>query len=212
MADIDLQAEPRSVLGKKVAQLRRSGVTPANIYGHNVPSQAIQLHTADLTHTLRAAGGTRIVQLRLAGEPAARMVLIRRVSRKPTTDQLLHVDFYQVSMTEKATLEIPIVLTGAAPILATTEALVVQHIASLTVDCLPGDIPERIEADLSSLTDLHASIKVSDLKLPPGVSTYADPNEIVVGISGTSVEDETATAGGAAGEAAESLAQQPAGA
>jgi large subunit ribosomal protein L25 len=206
MAEIVLQAEPRSILGKKVARLRRSGLTPANIYGHNVPSQAIQLNTPDLAHTLRAAGGTHLVQLHLTGEPAPRMVLVRRVSRKPTTDQLLHVDFYEVSMTEKATVEVPIVLTGSAPILETADGFVDQHIASLTVDCLPADIPDHIEADLSRLVDLHSSIKVGDLKLPPGSSTSVDPGEIVVGISGVSLEEEAA-APAAEGEAA--AAEQP---
>src|SRR6476660_5796205 len=136
MAEIELQAEPRTVLGKKVARLRRAGITPANIFGHNVASQAIQLSTVDLTHTLRAARGTHLVRLCLAGEPGPRMVLVRQISRKPTTDQLLHVDFYEVSMTEKATVEIPIVLVGSAPIADSGDELVIQQIQSLAVECL----------------------------------------------------------------------------
>src|SRR6266567_8064955 len=116
MPDIEIQAERRVILGKKVARLRRGGVTPANVYGHNVTSQAIQVRTLDLAQALRAAGGTHLVQLAVAGEAASRNVLVRHISRKPTNDQLLHVDFYEVSMTEKTTVDVPVVLTGSAPI------------------------------------------------------------------------------------------------
>jgi large subunit ribosomal protein L25 len=195
MPDLELRAEARTVLGKKVAVLRRGGLTPANIFGHNVVSRAIQIPTPELAHTLRAAGGTRLLRLNLAGEPAARMVLVRHVSRKPTTDQLLHVDFYEVSMTERTTVEIPIVLVGTAPIAETGEGMVHQQIASLTVECLPGDIPEHIEADISDLTGLHSAVHVADLKLPANVTTSLDPTEVLVSVASRAVEEEGQPAG-----------------
>jgi large subunit ribosomal protein L25 len=131
------------------------------------------------------------------------MVLIRRVSRKPTNDQLLHVDFYQVSMTEKTTVDVPIVLVGSAPIAESGDGLVLPVVAALTVECLPGDIPERVEADISSLTELHSAIHVSDLGLPPGVTTSIDPGEVVVSVSARVIEEEVEEAAEAAEEVAE---------
>jgi len=128
MPDLELKAEPRVVLGKNVAKLRRAGITPANIFGHNVASQAIQAPTLELTHILRSAGGTRLLKINLAGEPAPRMVLVRHVSRRPTTDQILHVDLYEVSMTEKTTVVIPLILVGTAPIAASGEGTVYQQV------------------------------------------------------------------------------------
>jgi large subunit ribosomal protein L25 len=207
MAEIELQAEPRSILGKNVAKLRRSGITPANIYGHNVASQAIQLSTIDLTHTLRAARGTHLVRLSLTGEQAPRMVLVRQISRKPTNDQLLHVDFYEVSMTEKTTVEIPIVLVGAAPIADSGDGLVIQQIQALTVECLPGDIPDHIEADISSLVDLHSAVHVSDLRLASGVTTSWEPTDVVISVSRkVMAEEEEEAAEAAEGELAEAAA------
>jgi large subunit ribosomal protein L25 len=196
MPDLELKAEARTVLGKKVAALRRGGLTPANIFGHNVVSQAIQIPTPDLTHTLRAAGGTRLLRLNLVGEPSARMVLVRHVSRKPTTDQLLHVDFYEVSMTERTTVEIPIVLVGSAPIAESGEGMVYQQVSSLTVECLPGDIPEHIDADISVLTGLHSAVHVADLALPPNVTTALDPTEVLVSVASRAVEEEGEAGGG----------------
>jgi large subunit ribosomal protein L25 len=206
MAEIELQAEPRTVLGKKVARLRRSGITPANIFGHNVASQAIQLSTVDLTHTLRAARGTHLVRLSLAGEQAPRMVLVRQISRKPTTDQLLHVDFYEVSMTEKTTVEIPIVLVGSAPIAESGDGLVIQQIQSLAVECLPGDIPDHIEVDLSPLVEMHSALHVSDLPLPAGVSTAWEPTDVVVMVSRKVMAEEEEAAVAEAEEGAEAAA------
>jgi large subunit ribosomal protein L25 len=205
--DLELSAEPRAVLGKKVARLRRRGLTPANIFGHNIPSQAVQLPTADLTHALRVAGGTHLLSLRVAGEAAPRMVLVRHVSRKPTTDQLLHVDLYQVSMTEKTTVEVPIVLVGSAPIAETEDVVILPQLTSIAVECLPGDIPEQLEADISTLTEAHSAIHVADLRLPPGVSTAVDPAEVVVGVTASAremaeeAESEEQPAGGAAAAA-----------
>jgi len=77
MPDLELQAEPRTVLGKKVAALRRGGLTPANIYGHSLPSRAVQVPTLELSQLLRRAGHTQLVRLQVAGEAAPRMVLVR---------------------------------------------------------------------------------------------------------------------------------------
>ena len=103
MANSELKAAPRTVLGKKVAQLRRTGVTPANIFGHKIESTAVQADTVELTRLLRSdRRATRIISITVDGEAAPRTVVVRDLKRNAVTDQLLHVDFYQgVSMTEK---------------------------------------------------------------------------------------------------------------
>jgi large subunit ribosomal protein L25 len=206
MADIEIQAEPRVILGKNVAKLRRAGVTPAHIFGHNVDSRSIQVSTIELTHALRAAGGTRLVQLTVAGEREPRNVLVRHISRKPTTDQLLHVDFYEVSMTEKTAVEVPVVLVGEAPIAESGDGMVIQQINSIIVDCLPSDIPDRVEADVSTMTELHSTVHVSDLRLPPSVTTALDPGEVVASISRRMEAEEEVEAEAAASEEVEEAA------
>lgn len=188
MADLELHAEPRTVLGKKVARLRREGMTPANIFGHNIPSVAIQVSTVDVSHVLKRAGATHLLRLDLAGERTPRTVLVRHVSRKATNDQLVHIDFYQVSMTEKTTVEVPLVLTGAAPAVANGLGLLNQSLATLTIECLPGDIPTQIDVDISSLSEAHSLIRIADLHLPAGAVALSEPDRVVAGIAGESVE------------------------
>jgi large subunit ribosomal protein L25 len=210
MADLALTAQPRTILGKRVKRLRRIGITPANIYGHNVQSLAIQADTHDLTLLLRRAGRTALIQVAVEGEAAARPVLVRSYTRRATTDQLLHVDFFQVSMREKISVDVPITLTGTAPVSETSDAAVTQVLESVSVECLPGDIPSHIEADISSLVDTTTSIFVRDLIAPPGVEILTDGDIAVVSVTAQVEEIEEAPEVEAAAEAAAEEAEAPA--
>ncbi len=194
MAELSITARPRSVWGKKVARLRRAGITPANIYGHRVPSTAIELNTQELERLVRRAGRTALVNLRVEGEPEPRAVLVREVQRKPTTDQLLHVDFLQVSLEEPIRVVVPLVAVGHAPVLDTVECVVVENLASVEVECLPRDIPQQITVDMSVLTSTESSIHVRDLTPPPGVTILTDPDVVLFSVTLKGVAAEEAAA------------------
>jgi large subunit ribosomal protein L25 len=183
MADLALKARPRTVLGKKVKTLRRAGVTPANIYGHNVPSLAIEADTIELTQVLRRAGKTALVQVSVEGEPSARPVLIRQFTRRATNDALLHVDFFQVSMREKLTVDVPLTLVGNAPAIELFDAIVVQSMDAVSVQCLPTNIPSHIDVDISTLVDTASNVYVRDLRVPADVEIMADPDLPVASVS-----------------------------
>jgi large subunit ribosomal protein L25 len=207
MADLALNVRPRTVLGKKVKVLRRTGITPANIYGHNVPSLAIEADTAELNLLLRRAGKTALVQVSVEGEPSARPVLVRQLTRRPTTDALLHVDFFQVSMREKLTVDVPLTLVGDAPAVEQFDAIVVQAMDVITVNCLPGNIPSHIDVDISTLVDTSSNVYIRDLRVPDGVEVMNDPDLPVASVSvkGISREEEELEEAAAA-EAAEAEA------
>lgn len=207
MADIALTARPRTVLGKKVKALRRRGVTPANIYGHNVPSLAIEVDTAELGHVLRRAGRTALVQVRVEGEGAARPVLVRQSTRRATSDELLHVDFFQVSMREKLTVDVPLTLVGEAPAVEQLDATVVQTMDTISVQCLPGDIPSHIDVDISTLVDNASNVYVRDLRAPAGVEILNDPDLPVASVSLKAVEVEEEAEEAAEEAAAEEAAE-----
>lgn len=184
---IELKAAPRSVLGKKVSRLRRQGLTPANIYGHNVPSVAIQIATDDLRHVLREAGRNDIVYLRLdGGEP--RPTFVRDVQRNPVSDAILHVDFLQISLKEKVRLDVPIHLTGEAGAVENLGGILVHGVDHVTVEALPTEVPSYLEADVSALDEFERSIHVSDLKPPPGVTILTDPDLVVAKVVHPAVE------------------------
>jgi large subunit ribosomal protein L25 len=183
MADVKLHVEPREVLGKKVRALRSRGLTPANVYGHRVQSQALQADTAALTQLLRTAGRNVIIDLHVEGEAKPRPVMVRGAQRDPVNDKLLHVDFYQVSLREKMRAEVPLVLVGQAPAVGAYGGILLQGLGTVTVEALPGDIPPSIEVDVSSLAELDAALFVKALVLDPKIQVLADPELVVAKVA-----------------------------
>src|SRR3990170_8296698 len=113
MQELELEATPRSVLGKKVRQLRRKGITPMNLYGKGMPSVALQAPTKGVERIVTAAGHSRLINLVHSGKK--QQVLARLAQRDPRTHHLTHVDLYAVSLTEKIRLSVPLVFVGVAP-------------------------------------------------------------------------------------------------
>jgi large subunit ribosomal protein L25 len=179
--EITLQAKPRTALGKKCKALRREGVTPIHLYGPGVASQALQCDTAEVKHVLARAGRTALVDLKIDGTKKPAKVLVRDVRRHYAG--LVHVDFFQVKLTEKLTVDVPIVLTGESPATKTAGAMVLQNINSIAVECLPTDIPDKLEVDLGVLEELDQAIHVRDLDLGEGVATLIDPDQMIVKVA-----------------------------
>lgn len=205
MANIELQVAPRAVLGKKVAALRRSGVTPGNVFGHRIESTAVQADTDALTRLLKGMTRNAILNLKVEGEPAARNVVIRAISRDPVSTQILHVDFYQVSMTEKMSANVPVVLIGTSDAVATFGGVLLQTLESVSVEALPADIPAQFEADVSAITQLEGAVHVRDLPIDASKVTLMTDADVVVARVATPrvVAEETAAAEGEAAPAPE---------
>lgn len=188
MAKIQLHAEPREILGKEVKQLRQQGILPAHLYGHNVPSLALQVERPATAKVLSAAG-SQLIELAIQGEKKARNVLIREVQRG-LGGKLLHIDFYQVSMTEEITLPVSIVLMGESPLLKQNKLTLEQMIRELEVKCLPDAIPQSLEVDISSLTEVGHSVRIKDIKAGRGVTILGDAEELVAMIRAPIKEEE----------------------
>lgn len=188
MAELILQAINRNVSGKKTRFLRRQGITPTHLFGHNLESLALQCDTANLQRIIAQAGETRLINLEIEGGKQPRPVFIREIQRNELTGELLHVDFYQVKKTEKIKVEIPIVLVGEAPAMKEKGRLLTHGVTSLSIECLPGEVPPRIEVDLSPLEVVEQPIHVRDIILSPGIMVTTDPAQLVVKVSETRLE------------------------
>jgi large subunit ribosomal protein L25 len=187
---IELAVTPRSVLGKKVKTLRQQGITPANIYGHGIPSQAVQLPTPDLARTIRVAGRNTMLQLHVEGERKRRPVFFRHVQRNPITDEFLHVDFYQVSLKEKIKLEVPLIIVGEAPAVSVHQGILLQSINVIAMEGLPTDLPPHIEVDVSGLAEIDDAIHVKDLEMGPDVTLLVDPDLVVAKVAAPRLVEE----------------------
>jgi large subunit ribosomal protein L25 len=183
MEQIELQATTREMFGKKVRFLRRQGIIPIHLFGHNVESVALQCDAAQLQRVLAQAGKTRLINLKLDRAKRPRNVVVREVQRDLRTGGLLHVDFYQLRMAEKIKVDVPIVLVGEAPALKSKENTLSQELNSLTVECLPKQIPANVGVDLSPLTEAGQAIRVKDLVLDEEVTILSNPEVLVVKVN-----------------------------
>lgn len=188
MEQIELQTATRKILGKKVKFLRRQGVIPVHLFGHGVESLSLQSEAAQLQRVLAEAGKTKIVSLKLDKDKKPRNVMIRETQRDTLTGELLHVDFYQVRMTEKIQVDIPIILVGEAPALKSKDNMMAQELYNLTIESLPDKIPPSVELDVSSLAEAEQSIHVRDITLAEGITIINDPEHMVVKITSRPIE------------------------
>lgn len=192
MDQIELKANERDILGKKVKFLRRQEITPVHLFGHGLKSLALQCDTANLEQSLTLVGETRLISLKVNDEKKARPVLVREVQRNPLNGKLLHVDFYQVKMQEKVEVEIPIVLVGEAPALETKGNMLLHELNTLTIECLPAKIPGNLELNIDSLTEPGRAIRVKDIIVDPDITVLADPEQVVVTVTAARREEEVA--------------------
>ena len=190
MEELILTAENRSVLGKRNRFLRRQGFTPVHIFGHGIESQALQCDTNELKSLIAHAGETRLISLNIKGDNQPRNVFIREIQRDVFGKQLLHVDFYQVKMSEKMEVEIPIVLVGESPAMKGKGRMISHGITELSIECLPDKVPPQIEVDISVLEEVEQAIQVKDIILDPDITVNADPDQMVVKITEVMVVEE----------------------
>lgn len=207
MKQIEIRAGKRQVLGKKVRTLRRTGMVPAHLFGRDMDSQPLQVDALTLQRVLAMVGKSRLVSLMIDGESEPRNVLVKEVQRDCMGDQIIHVDFYQVRMTDKLKVEVPIDVTGEAPAVRAKLGVLMQSMRFLPIECLPTEIPKSVQVDVSGLIKLDDGIYVKDLKLKDGITVLADPDELVVKVSAVKVAREEAPK---AAEAIAEVAKAPA--
>ncbi len=204
MADQQLTAEPRKGAGKGVARkLRAAGRIPAVVYGHGKPSRALSVDAKDLFHLLHgAAGGNVLIDLVIDGEKT--MAMAREIQRDHVRGEYLHVDFLEVRRDEKVTVDVPIHLVGESAGVKAGGVLE-HHLWDLKIECLPQDLPDAIEADISAL-NVNDTLRVADIVVPD-VCTVLTPEDETIAAVVPPQARELAEAEGVEGEAAEEAAE-----
>jgi len=178
---MQLKASPRQPLGKRSRRMLREGKLPAIVYGHNTEATAITLDKLEFQKVFVKSGRTHLVDLILDGDRTEK-VLVREIQTHPRRLGPIHVDFYQVNLQEKIEVEVPVRLVGESAPVKSGDGDVLQPMHSIRVECLPSDIPESFEVDISSLEEIEAELRVSDIKVPSGVTVLDSPEELVVKI------------------------------
>ncbi len=191
MQKISLKAEKRSELGKGGARtLRRSDMLPAVLYSKKI-STPIKLNKKDITKLMVSGGREHaLVNIKLSGgkgEKSEHWVLVKDYQIDPLKNELLHVDFMEISLKEKIKTIIPIVITNE-PIGVKNGGILQQQLRDIEVECLPTEMPDGINVDASSV-DIGHTLHVSDIEIKEGVKILNDPQDAILSVKAPVVEE-----------------------
>ncbi len=192
MEKVLLKAEIREGTGKRVAKdLRNKGLVPAVVYKAGKEALNLQLVTRDIDDVVHTkAGENVIITLKLQGEAAKgkdKTVIIKEIQRGPIKGEILHVDFHEISLTEMLKVNVPLAVHGE-PAGVIKDGGILEHILwEVQVECLPVNIPGKIEVDVSNL-NIGDAIYVKNIVVPEGVKILNDPELIAIIIKPPKVE------------------------
>jgi large subunit ribosomal protein L25 len=196
MANVHLEARDRNNVGTNFSrQLRREGFVPAILYRRGENSAKLSVKAKTVDYTLQHLGDNALYEIE---DERGKSITARIVDlqRDPISDRLLHVDFAPVIMTERIEVTVPITLVGTAPGVEQDDGVLNQVLYEVQVESLPGNIPQELELDVSSL-GMNENLTLGDLELPEGVTLISDPEETAVTVSPPDVitEEEMEAAG-----------------
>lgn len=196
---LKLNAKKRTITGRKVKQLRQKQILPANIYGKDVKSLAIELQSKEFKTLFSLAGETNIVNINIDKEAKPRPALINNVQLDPVTDEFLHVDFRQVDLTKKVTVMVPLEIKGESPA-AVKGGVLVRLVSEVEIEALPGDLPDKLEVDISGLEEIGQSIALKQVPIDAAKVKLLSENldELVVKVEAPAKEEEPVVAPAAA--------------
>lgn len=209
MTTFELFANTRTLFGRKTKQLRKKGLIPANIFGKKIKSLAIELEKSGLLDTMRKAGETGLIHLKIKGSDKVHPVLISGYAQHPVTDEMLHVDFHEVDLKQKTTATVPLHTVGEAEAVKGGMVLVMFK-NEIEVEALPTDLPDSIEVDISGLTEVGMTILAKDLKVNRSKVTLAiEDEEPIITIQEPAKEEVVVEVSAAEGEAAPEAGAKP---
>ncbi len=195
LKNVVVEVEPRSESGKNESRrLRAAGRVPGIVYGMKRPPFSVAVSPRRLEEVLLLESGRNtIFKLSLAGQDQTRAVMIKELQRDPVTDLMIHVDFVRVDLQKSVKVHVPVRILGAAFGVKTEGGIVEFITRHVEVECLPEDIPEHLDVDVSEL-HIHQHASVSNLVVAPRVKLLADPHAIVVVIAPPRAEEEVPAA------------------
>jgi large subunit ribosomal protein L25 len=153
---------------------------PAILYGRGVASVSLKLKRGELTKAIEAAGESNLITLDYEGKTVK--VLIKEVQRSGLNGSLLHIDFFQVNMAEKIKTEIPVHFVGESKAVREMAGLLLKDVDMLEVECLPSDLVDHIDIDISVLANFHDEITTEDIVLPKGMKLEDETKRIICSV------------------------------
>ncbi len=175
---LQLKATTRTVSGKAVKKLRTEGIIPAIVYGHNQPNVMIQVNNQEFAKTYQSAGRGSLINLEIdAIKPLS--VMIQGITRHYLSDDVEHIDFYAVKMSEMVTTTVPLHFTGQAPAVKALGGTFVKNKDHVTIKCLPGALVKELSISIDGLATFDDVIRVSSISVPEGITIVEQAADII---------------------------------
>jgi large subunit ribosomal protein L25 len=190
---ISLKAKVRTEMGRKTNALKDAGRIPAVVYGHKAKNILLDVDYKDFQKVLREAGESSLIELNIEGEKEKKPVLVHELQKDPVSDKFIHIDFFQISLTEEVSVKVPLIFEGTSLAVKDLGGTLVKNISELEVKALATNLPHEIKVSIDGLNNFGDHILVKDLILPKDVKATAKPDEIVVSVAQPAkVEEELA--------------------
>ena len=195
-AKVEIKADKREELGKKNKKIRAQGLIPAIVYGRKFKPAAVSVDAKEFRKkVLQSEAGTNLIfslKMTDAGKVKSMPVITHSIDRNPLNDQVIHLDFMHISMEEKLKTEVPVELVGGVPIGVKDDGGVLVHgLREIEIKCLPGDIPDKFEIDVSQLK-INEGLHVSDIKVSAKIEILSNPDEMIAQVTPPTKEEEVA--------------------
>lgn len=187
-----IKAKLRKTVGAQNNEVRRQGSLPAVVYGHGFNNENLVVEYNPIAKVYKEAGYSSLIDLEIENNKPVK-VLIQDIAKHPVTDRIIHVDFHQVSMSEKLEARVSLKFMGEAPAVKELGGVLVKKISQIKVRCLPADLVHELEIDLTSLKTLSDNIYIKDIKLPKGMEVLDKPNEVVAKVTEVAEEEVAST-------------------
>ena len=178
MEKLELKAQNRKETGKQISKLRAQGLIPAVLYGKKVQNLNLAVNAGEFEKLLKKAGESTLVEL-VTEDNKKHSVIIHDVQYHFLKSHPIHVDFYEVSMTEKLRATVALEFTGESKAVKVLGGVLMKLLNDVEVECLPADLPHSIAVDISKLDNLNDTVHIKDLAVPAKVKILAPAEEIV---------------------------------
>ncbi|HNX45711.1 MAG TPA: 50S ribosomal protein L25 [Anaerolineaceae bacterium] len=188
--EIIIKAQKRTVMGKKVNALRREGWLPGVVYGRHLQAFPIQMPAHETSLIMSKLTSSSLVTIDVDGEKHT--AIVRDRQRDVIYGRLTHVDFLALSLNEKLRTTVGLELVGEAPVLKLADVILNQGVFELELECLPQDLPSKIEVDVSKIASMDDLITVGSLNLGDKITVLTDPSEVIISVGYSEQEKEPA--------------------
>lgn len=189
MEKLIISAKTRQAKGERLRKLRENGYVPGVVYGLQVGNQTIKINKKDFKKVFSVAGESALIDLEIDNKQIGK-VIINDYQLDPVSDDIIHVDLYQVRMDKKIGIKIPIIFKGEAPAVKNKSGVLIKNHNKIEIKCLPGDLIHNIEIDLSNLDEIDKSIRVKDLKFSDKIEIMMSLEEVIAIIASPREEEK----------------------